>query len=430
MDRRRIRKLGSRIIIAQNQKTLKKVITLIIISWIFFSCNKSENEILSIESKPVPVVEQFGFKYNDFNVSNDTIQKGDTFGSLLDHQNLGDLRVYDIIEKVKDSFDVRTIRIGKPYTLFRSKDRKKKLQAFVYQPDRGTYYVIDFRDSVKVFKKIRPIKIKQRTIAGSLDGSLSEAIQKEGVDVALASKITKIYAWSIDFFKLKKGDKFAITFTERFIDDTIYDGVDSLKAAFFEYKGKTIYAFPFEQNEGSGKLDYFDDEGKALKNFFLKAPLKYVNITSRFAKTRFHPVQMIWKAHKGTDYAAPTGTPIMTTASGIVEQTGFTAGNGNFVKVKHDRTYSTQYLHMSRILVRRGQRVNQGDVIGKVGSTGLATGPHVCYRFWKNGVQVDALRLKLPNSEPMDKRNLPRFLAQMKPLKRELDSVANLKYKK
>jgi murein DD-endopeptidase MepM/ murein hydrolase activator NlpD len=235
-----------------------------------------------------------------------------------------------------------------------------------------------------------------------------------------------VYAWSIDFFKLKKGDKFGVTFTERYIDDTIYDGVDSLKAAFFEYKGKLIYAFPFAQNQNSGKLDYYDDQGKALKNFFLKSPLKFVNITSRFSKNRFHPVQQIWKAHKGTDYAAPSGTPIMTTASGIVEQTGYTAGNGNFVKVKHDRTYSTQYLHMSKILVRRGQRVTQGSIIGKVGSTGLATGPHVCYRFWKNGVQVDALRLKLPNSQPMDKKNLPRFMAQIQPLKRELDSVANL----
>jgi len=138
---------------------------------------------------------------------------------------------------------------------------------------------------------------------------------------------------------------------------------------------------------------------------------------------------MIWKAHKGTDYAAPTGTPIMTTATGIVEQAGFTAGNGNFVKVKHDRTYSTQYLHMSKILVKRGQHVTQGEVIGKVGSTGLATGPHVCYRFWKNGEQVDALKLQLPHSETMDKKNLSRFLAQSKLLKQNLDNIAASKLK-
>ena len=409
-----------------NTYTLKQASILIVVLFSMFSCSKSETASIIPEQPAQPKLEQFGFNFNDFNILQDTIRRGDTFGSIIEDQNLGEKQVYDIIEKVKDTFDVRTVRIGKAFTFLRSKDRYKKLLVMVYQPDRGSYYVIDFRDSVSVSKIIRPIRVKQRTIAGELDGSLSEALNKQGVDGALANKLTKVYAWSIDFFKLKKGDKFGVTFTERYIDDTIYDGLDSLKAAFFEYKGKKIYAFPFAQNEASGKLDYYDENGKALKNFFLKSPLKYVNITSRFSKSRFHPVQMIWKAHKGTDYAAPTGTPIMTTAAGIVEQTGYTAGNGNFVKVKHDRTYSTQYLHMSKILVRRGQRVTQGAVIGKVGSTGLATGPHVCYRFWKNGVQVDALRLKLPNSQPMDRKNLPRFMTQIEPLKRELDSVAKL----
>lgn len=320
---------------------MNKLATFIIILFSLISCNKSENDLVIVEDKPQPIIEKFGFKYNDFNVQNDTIRKGDTFGTILDNQNLGDKLVYDIIAKVKDTFDVRIMRIKKPYTLFRSKDRFKKLLAFVYQADRGSYYVVDLRDSVQVSKKIRPVSIKTRTIAGTLDGSLSQALNKEGVEGSLVKKLTKVYSWSIDFFKLKRGDKFGITFTERYIDDTIYDGVDSLKAAFFEYKSKNIYAFPFAQNERSNKVDYYDEEGKALKNFFLKAPLKFVNITSHYTQNRFHPVQMIWKAHKGTDYAAPTGTPIMTTASGIVEQTGFTAGNGNFVKVKHDKTYST-----------------------------------------------------------------------------------------
>ncbi len=409
-----------------NRINLKKVFLFITVLFLVFSCKDREPESIVPEKVKPQKVEQFGFDFNDFNVLQDTIKKGDTFGSIIENQNLGDKQVYDIIEKVKDSFNVRTIRIGKAYTFLRSKDRYKKLQYAIYQPDRANYYIIDFRDSVGVTKVSRPIRIKKRTIAGELNGSFSEELQRQKVDPALANKLIKVYAWSIDFFKLKKGDQFGVIFTERYIDDTIYDGVDSLRAAFFEYKGKMIYAFPFAQNENSGKIDYYDEDGKALKNFFLKSPLKYANITSRFSRNRFHPVQMIWKAHKGTDYAAPTGTPIMTTASGIVEQTGYTAGNGNFVKVKHDRTYSTQYLHMSRILVRRGQRVTQGSVIGKVGSTGLATGPHVCYRFWKNGVQVDALRLKLPNSQPMESKNLPRFKQQIEPLKWELDSVANL----
>jgi murein DD-endopeptidase MepM/ murein hydrolase activator NlpD len=393
------------------------------------SCNRTENKPV-VKHKIVPVSIDFGFKLNDFNVVEDTIQSGDTFGSILERQNLNGRQVYDIVAKVKDTFDVRAIRKGKPFLVLRTKDRTNKLQAFIYQPDRLNYYIIDLRDSVVAHKKTRPVKFTTRTIAGALNGSLSETLQNLKVDPALAPKIAKIYAWSIDFFKLQKGDKFAMTFTERYINDTIYDGVDSLKATYFEYKGKKIYAFPFSPDGSTGKQQYYDDEGKTLKNFFLKAPLKFVNITSRYTKSRFHPVQKIWKAHNGTDYAAPTGTPIMTTAAGVVEQAGYTAGNGNFVKVKHDRTFSTQYLHMSKILVRRGQRITQGQVIGKVGSTGLATGPHVCYRFWKNGVQVDALRLHLPTSTPMDSRLKPKFMEQMLPLKKVLDSVSELKFRR
>lgn len=407
--------------------SLKKVLTIIIVLFSLVSCKKSEvtfeDEIVKPASKKV----EFGFKYSDFNVIQDTIKKGDTFSTIIEKQNIGSRKVFDIVKKVKDSFDVRTIRINKHYTILRSKNKTNNLQVFIYQPDALNYYVVDFRDTAIVtYKKTYPLTFKRRTIGGLLKGSLSETLENAKVEGSLASKISKIYAWSIDFFKLKKGDRFGITFKERFINDTVYDGVEGLEAAFFEYKGKIIYAFPYTKNPSSGKVEYYDEDGKTLKNFFLKTPIKFSRISSRFSTNRFHPVQHAWKAHKGTDYAAPYGTPITTTAAGTVEQTGFTAGNGNFVKVKHNGTYSTQYLHMSRILVRRGQHVNQGQVIGRVGSTGLATGPHVCYRFWKNGVQVDALRLKLPNGEPMEGRDKSRFLKTIAPLKWELDSVSNL----
>ena len=405
-------------------KIFQKLALIFLLSTFIISCNKAKKEEI-IAPKTRPKLVEFGFNMHDFNMVNDTIQSGDTFGSLLEKQNLNGREVYDIVAKVKDTFDVRSIRKGKPYTILRSKDRTNKIQVFIYQPDRLNYYVVDFRDSVVAHKKIRPLTFKSRTIAGALNGSLSETLQNLKVDPSLAPKIAKIYAWSIDFFKLKRGDKFGLKFTERYINDTVYDGVDSLKAAFFEYKGKKVYAFPFAPDENTKKQQYYDEEGKTLKNFFLKAPLKFVNITSHYSANRFHPVQLIWKAHKGTDYAAPTGTPIMTTAAGVVEQAGFTTGNGNFVKVKHDKIYSTQYLHMSKILVKRGQRVTQGQVIGKVGSTGLATGPHVCYRFWVNGVQVDALKLKLPTSTPMDSRYRAKYMQYMNPLKRELDSVSD-----
>lgn len=406
---------------------MKKVTLLLIILLTLISCKKIEVEFVIEANEPTKPVVDFGFHYDDYNVHYDTIWAQDTFERILKKQNLNGKKAAQIIAIIKDSIPT-SVRFMRPYVALRTKDKYHKLQYLIYQPNRLDYYLVDLTDSIVAFKKSRPLTFVSRTIAGKLDGSLSTTLKNLKVDPTLANKLLKVYAWSIDFFKLKKGNKFAISFTERYINDTIYDGVDSLRASFIEYKGEKFYAFPFQQ-EKNAKIDYYNDKGKALKNFFLKAPLKYIHITSKFSKNRFHPVQLRWKAHKGTDYAAPTGTPIMSTAAGVVEQAGFTTGNGNFVKIKHDKTYSTQYLHMSRILVRRGQRVKQGDVIGKVGSTGLSSGPHVCYRFWKNGVQVDALRLKLPNSQPMESRNLPRFNKQIQPLKRELDSIMAIEFK-
>lgn len=410
---------------------MKRLLPVLIALVALVSCKDEEKtKAKTAVPKPEPIVVEFGFRLNDFEVVHDTLRNGDTFGSLLEKENLGETNVHVINEKIRDSFDVRKMRFGKPFTLLRSKDKSHKLQAFIYQPDRISYYVVDLRDSVVAYKKTRPVTLRKRTIAMGLEGSLTETLQKQQVDPGFASEIARIYAWSIDFFKLQKEDRFALSFTERYINDSIYDGVEELNAAFIEYKGKRIYAFPFRQDTTSSRVDYYDEEGKVLKNMFLKAPLKFIHITSRFSKSRFHPVQQIWKAHNGTDYAAPTGTPIMTTAAGTVERTGYTAGNGNFVKVRHNGTYSTQYLHMSKILVRQGQRVAQGDVIGKVGSTGLATGPHVCYRFWVNGRQVDPLRLKLPNSEPMPERYKARYLKEIAPLRKTLDSIFEKKFGK
>lgn len=404
---------------------------IVILLLTLFACKEEgEKQKAKPAVKKEAIIKEFGFTLNNFKVVHDTIHQGDTFGKILEEEGYDAAAVHKVTQAIKDSFDLRNIRIGKPFTLLKQKQVPNKLEVFVYQPDNMSYYVVDLRDSIaKAYKTVRPLTVKRRVIAAEIEGSLFETLDKAGATPALAQHLSEIYAWSIDFFKIQKGDKFAVTVNERYISDSIYAGIESVEASFFEYKGKRIYAFPFKQDTASRKFDYFDDEGKVLKNMFLKAPLKFIHISSRFSARRFHPVQMRWKAHNGTDYAAPHGTPIMTTASGVVERTGYTSGNGNFVKVRHNGTYSTQYLHMSKILVRQGQRVTQGDIIGRVGSTGLATGPHVCYRFWKNGVQVDALRQKLPNSEPMAKKHLPRFKAQMAPLKKELDSISNIKFK-
>ena len=407
---------------------MKRILIILLILLTILSCKKQEEEFIIEDVEPYKPVVDFGFKFDDFNVHYDTIQSQDTFERILLKQNLNGKKASQIIKVVKDSFPTG-VRFKRPYIALRSKDKYNKLQYLIYQPNRLDYYLIDLTDSIVGFKKSRPLTFKVRTVAGELTGPLTKTLKSLNIDPTLSGRLTKVFAWSIDFFKSKKGDKFALSFTERYINDTIYDGVDSLRAAFFEYKGEKIYAFPFTQ-EKNAKVDYYDENGKALKNFFLKAPLKFVNITSKFSKNRFHPVQLRFKPHNGTDYAAPTGTPIMSTAAGIIEQAGYTTGNGNFVKVKHDKTYATQYLHMSKILVKRGQQIKQGQIIGKVGSTGLASGPHVCYRFWKNGVQVDALRLKLPNSQLMESSNLPKFKNQIAPLKRELDSITNVKFGK
>lgn len=410
---------------------MKKLSSLFLLLILVVACNEKEEKKEAIPvRKPDPIIMEFGFKLNDFDVVRDTIESGDTFGSILATQNLGDKKEHEITEKIRDSFNLRNIRIGKAYTLLRTKDSAKVLKAFIYKADISHYYVVNLIDSTRAYKKQLPITIKRRTIATEINGSLSATLSEAGVKPSMAQNLADIYAYSVDFFKIQKGDRFAVTFNEKYINDTIYAGVESLEASFFIHKGKKIYAFPFKQDTTARRVDFYDEEGKVLKNMFLKAPLKFgYRISSRFSKNRFHPVQKTFKAHKGTDYAAAHGTPIVTTASGVVERTGYTAGNGNYVKVKHNSTYSTQYLHMSKILVRNGQRVSQGEVIGKVGSTGLATGPHVCYRFWKNGVQVDALAQKLPNSEPMNAKFKPRFMKEMEPLKRELDSIAKVKFK-
>lgn len=410
-----------------------KYLTVILLLFTLIGCKKDEETAKPKQAavKKEPIIKEFGFTLNDFKVVNDTIENGDTFGKLLGDEGYDAAQVHKITEAIKDSFDLRDIRVGKAFTMLKDKKAPNALQVFVYQPDVTSYYVVDLRDSIaKAYKKVRPMTIKRRVIVAEIEGSLAETLSKAGATPALSHELSDIYAWSIDFFKIQKGDKFAVAVNEKYIDGTQYAGLQNIESSYFEYKGKRIYAFPFKKDPNAKKVDFYDEEGKVLKSMFLKAPLKFSRISSRFSPRRFHPVQGRWKAHNGTDYAAPHGTPIMTTASGVVERTGYTAGNGNFVKVRHNGQYSTQYLHMSKILVRNGQRVTQGDVIGKVGSTGLATGPHVCYRFWKNGVQVDALRMKLPSSEPMNAKDKPRYMEYITPLKKELDSLSDIKFSK
>lgn len=239
----------------------------------------------------------------------------------------------------------------------------------------------------------------------------------------LTNGFVDIFAWQVDFGRLQKGDKFKLIYTEKQVEGKPI-GIASIDAIYFEHFGSGYYAFPFDQ-EATGDVDYFDEKGNSLRKALLKYPIEFTRISSRFNPNRFHPVAKVFRAHNGTDFAAPTGTPIRAAGDGIVLEAQYKGGNGNYVKIRHNATYSTQYLHMSKIGagIRPGTRVRQGQTIGFVGSTGLANGPHLCYRFWKNGVQVDALKVQLPAAEPVkdDQRNA--FEAVKERLTRRLEAI-------
>ena len=392
-----------------------------------FGCDNSKNtQIDDNINDTIDSLQQeeniFGFPLNDYVIERDTIKRGDNLSKILARHDFDAVEIAKTAEKVRDSFDYKKLRPGKVLTLLKSKETPSTLDILIYEPDNLGFNVINFKDSTYAYTVNYPVTYVEKTVAGEISGSLSVSLQKEGLDPSVGTLLSNAFAWSVDFFKFRRGDRFAVSVREKYINDTIYVGVDEILGAYFNHQGKETYGFSYTQ-PNSETTEFFDENGKQMKTMFLKAPLKYFRITSRFTKRRFHPVQKRWKAHGGTDYAAPTGTPIMATAAGRVIEAGYTAGNGNYVKVKHNATYTTQYLHMSKILVRRGQQVQQGQTIGLVGSTGLATGPHVCYRFWKNGVQVDPLKQNLPTSQAMDKKNLPAYLEKIKPIKNNLDEA-------
>jgi murein DD-endopeptidase MepM/ murein hydrolase activator NlpD len=278
-------------------------------------------------------------------------------------------------------------------------------------------------DSLYAKKVEKERIVRRREISGTIEDALYLSVGRAGGTQALAMSLVEIYAWSIDFFRLQKGDQFSVVYEEEYVDDTTYVGLKRVIASNINHVDNDFYAFPYKNELGFH--DYYDEDGRSLRKTFLRAPLDFTRISSRYSGRRFHPVQKRWKAHLGTDYAAPTGTPIMTTADGVVIAAKYTSANGNYVKVRHNGTYTTQYLHMSKIRpgVKNGLHVKQGDVIGYVGSTGLATGPHVCYRFWVNGKQVDPYRQKLPDAEPLTQERMSVYKAYMKELKTRLDAI-------
>lgn len=341
----------------------------------------------------------YGMFVDDLVMVEDKIKRNEFLGDILSSYNVPAGLIHQLSTVSKNVFDVRKIAPNKKYTVFCSSDSLKTARAFVYEPNPLEYVVIRFDDSLSVDLQRREVTQVEKSIAGVVNSNLSQTIESLGISHELTNMFVDIFAWQVDFQRLQKGDKFKIIYEENEVEGQTA-GINRILAVYFEHFGNPYYAFPYDQGEG---VDFFDEEGKSLRKALLKYPIEFTRISSRYSKRRFHPVRKVYRAHLGTDFAAPTGTPIRSVGDGVVLEAQYKSNNGNYVKIRHNSTYTTQYLHMSNIAngVRPGVRVRQGQTIGYVGSTGLATGPHLCYRFWKNGVQVDALKVELPPSQPI-----------------------------
>lgn len=366
----------------------------------------------------------YGFPLDTFSAHHSVVQQNQSLSDILLQHHISHQQIFLLAERVKDVFDVRRIRAGNPYTIFKTQEKGDTACYMVYEKNKIDYVVfhLNLSDSITAEEKSKPTEIKRQTASGVINSSLYLTLQEQGYSSELALKLSDIYAWSIDFYRIQKGDFFKVVYDEKFVEGQSV-GVENIITSNFNHQGSDFYAFQFMQDS---ILDYYDDEGKSLRKAFLKAPLKFSRISSRFTQRRFHPVQKRYKAHLGTDYAAPRGTPIQATGDGVVSEARFKQYNGNYVKIRHNATYATQYLHMTKIAsgVRAGTRVRQGQTIGYVGSTGLATGPHVCYRFWKNGQQVDPYKQKIPASKPVKSENMEDFKKVKDEQLKELNPIA------
>ena len=396
---------------------------------LLISCGEDEKKDLGspVENKQPPKeIYEYGFKLNDYKVIKDTIKNGESFGIILDRHHVFYPTINKIAQTIKDTFDVRRVRAGKPYMILAKKDSTEKAQIFIYKDSEAVATVVNFKDSlIAAYKYRKPVKVVEKEVAGEIYSTLSEAMDSLHLNPNLTYDVADIYAWTLDFYKLQKGDRFKLIYEEKFIDDTVFVGYGKVKAALFNHNQKDLYAYRFVADTVKGIPEYYDEEGNMLRSQFLTSPIKFkYRVSSRYnLKRRIAYYGNKIRPHKGTDFAAAVGTPIMATASGTVIESARKGGNGNYVKIKHNNTYSTQYLHMKRRNVKKGQYVRQGDIIGWVGMTGNTSGPHVCYRFWKHGKQVDPFKQKLPSAKPLKEEILPKYLKFIKPLKEQLNNI-------
>lgn len=387
------------------------IITLLIIVSIIYWFNDLKKLVAPEPAKiqAVAVAPRFenGIAIDSFVIQRFKLKSGEQLAGIFKQYVSDSIYAKALTYLTVNKFNTRRLRAGIQYSLFFNRKDSSQLAYIVFQESPANAILFSFRDSFSMHEHAKTVKFIQRESAGVITSSLWATIAAQQASPDLAMKMSEIYAWAIDFFALQKGDNFKIIYDEMMID-SLSLGIQHIKAAVFTHVGKTYYAIPFEQD---GKLEYFDIQGQSLKKAFLKAPLKFSRISSVFSRSRFHPVLRIRRPHLGIDYAAPRGTPVHAIGSGVVVQKGFSGGAGNMIKIRHNSIFTTSYMHLQRYAanVSNGAHVQQGQLIGYVGSTGLSSGPHLDFRFYKNGAPVDPLKVEAPPSLPVKPELMAKF---------------------
>jgi murein DD-endopeptidase MepM/ murein hydrolase activator NlpD len=349
-----------------------------------------------------PVMElKFGIPADSFRITEGVIRPDQNLGEILTGFGLRMTRVDRLVKASAGIFDLKKIKSGQKYFLFRDRDSVSTPHYLVYENNSVDYVVFDLTDSLAVVPGKKEVRVEQKTASGIITSNLWNTMADNHLSTVLALELSDIYAWSIDFFGIQRGDRFRVMYEEQFVD-SVSVTIGPIHAAEFEHMGKSYYAFRYRQDKG---YDYFDDLGENIRRAFLKAPLQFSRISSRYSGSRFHPILKIRRPHFGVDYSAAKGTPVVSIGEGVVISKGYQGGSGNSLKIKHNGVYVTQYMHLSAFGkgINTGTLVQQGQVIGYVGSTGLSTGPHLDFRVYKNGSPVDPLKMEAPPAEPVKK---------------------------
>ncbi|MEE4114879.1 MAG: peptidoglycan DD-metalloendopeptidase family protein [Marinilabiliaceae bacterium] len=354
-----------------------------------------------------PVLTFYGLDTTGYIVQSGRIRRNQFISEILGDYGIAYSDLNTVMNNSRETLDVRNIKAGKSYFLLLSGDSLMKADYLIYRDDPVTSYIFDFKDSLNISRFERETKLELRYSAGTIETSLWNSMKESGYNPVLAVELSELYAWTIDFFGLQKGDRYKIIYEEEFMD-TLSMGIRKIHAAWFEHAGEQFYAIPMIQDSTES---FFDLEGNSLRKAFLKAPLRFSRISSRYSNSRMHPVLRIRRPHHGVDYAAAVGTPVYAIGDGRVTRASYDQNNGRIVKIQHNSVYATAYLHLSRFGtgVAPGKYVKQGDIIGYVGSSGLSTGPHLDFRFYKNGYAVDPLKVEAPPVEPVSDENREKF---------------------